>query len=171
MISRADGWPGLKGGKTGHRSPLARLATCHCACNPPPPTLPPQGIANGTLTVGDAVLFVTLMQQLYGPLNFFGTCESLTSQPADLTRMVVWMVPATPSAHARWPCPVHAMRARARAQQPVCILHSTLCLLLAVACRGRQATARPALPAPYNLCHAPYSPAQRAMFPTALSDL
>ncbi len=35
----------------------------------------PQGIANGTLTVGDAVLFVTLMQQLYGPLNFFGTCE------------------------------------------------------------------------------------------------
>ena len=34
-----------------------------------------QGIANGSLTVGDAVLFVTLMQQLYGPLNFFGTCE------------------------------------------------------------------------------------------------
>lgn len=34
----------------------------------------PQGIANGSLTVGDAVLFVTLMQQLYGPLNFFGTC-------------------------------------------------------------------------------------------------
>ena len=50
---------------------------------PPCPTTPnvslplprPQGIANGSLTVGDAVLFVTLMQQLYGPLNFFGTCE------------------------------------------------------------------------------------------------
>ena len=34
-----------------------------------------QGIADGSLTVGDAVLFVTLMSQLYGPLNFFGTCR------------------------------------------------------------------------------------------------
>ena len=32
-----------------------------------------QGVANGELTVGDAVLFVTLMQQLYAPLNYFGT--------------------------------------------------------------------------------------------------
>ncbi|DBB08612.1 TPA: hypothetical protein ACH3X3_008741 [Trebouxia sp. C0006] len=32
-----------------------------------------QGVANGSLTVGDAVLFVTLMQQLYAPLNYFGT--------------------------------------------------------------------------------------------------
>ena len=32
-----------------------------------------KGIANGSLTVGDAVLFVTLMQQLYAPLNF---CQS-----------------------------------------------------------------------------------------------
>lgn len=31
------------------------------------------GVANGTLTVGDTVLFVTMMQQLYAPLNFFGT--------------------------------------------------------------------------------------------------
>lgn len=31
------------------------------------------GIADGSLTVGDAVLFVTLMQQLYAPLNMFGT--------------------------------------------------------------------------------------------------
>lgn len=42
---------------------------------PPLPPTPLQGIADGSLTVGDAVLFVTLMQQLYGPLNFFGTCE------------------------------------------------------------------------------------------------
>jgi hypothetical protein len=26
------------------------------------------------------VLFVTLMQQLYGPLNFFGTCEGPSCQ-------------------------------------------------------------------------------------------
>ena len=32
-----------------------------------------QGVAEGALTVGDAVLFVTLMQQLYAPLNYFGT--------------------------------------------------------------------------------------------------
>ena len=31
------------------------------------------GVADGSLTVGDAVLFVTLMQQLYAPLNFFGS--------------------------------------------------------------------------------------------------
>lgn len=31
------------------------------------------GVAHGTLTVGDTVLFVTMMQQLYAPLNFFGT--------------------------------------------------------------------------------------------------
>ncbi|EFN52666.1 hypothetical protein CHLNCDRAFT_58798 [Chlorella variabilis] len=38
------------------------------------------GIANGSLTVGDAVLFVTLMQQLYGPLNFFGTYYRMIQQ-------------------------------------------------------------------------------------------
>ena len=32
-----------------------------------------QGVAKGRLTVGDAVLFITLMQQLYAPLNYFGT--------------------------------------------------------------------------------------------------
>lgn len=31
-----------------------------------------QGVASGSLTVGDAVLFVTLIQQLYQPLNYFG---------------------------------------------------------------------------------------------------
>ena len=31
------------------------------------------GVADGSLTVGDVVLFVTLMQQLYAPLNFFGS--------------------------------------------------------------------------------------------------
>jgi ATP-binding cassette subfamily B (MDR/TAP) protein 6 len=30
-------------------------------------------VADGKLTVGDAVLFITLMQQLYGPLNYFGS--------------------------------------------------------------------------------------------------
>lgn len=39
-----------------------------------------KGIANGSLTVGDAVLFVTLMQQLYGPLNFFGTYYRMIQQ-------------------------------------------------------------------------------------------
>ena len=47
----------------------------HPAVQPPVLCYRLQGIANGSLTVGDAVLFVTLMQQLYGPLNFFGTCE------------------------------------------------------------------------------------------------
>ena len=32
-----------------------------------------QGAAKGSLTVGDTVLFLTIMQQLYGPLNYFGT--------------------------------------------------------------------------------------------------
>jgi ATP-binding cassette subfamily B (MDR/TAP) protein 6 len=31
------------------------------------------GVAQGTLSVGDTVLFVSMMQQLYAPLNFFGT--------------------------------------------------------------------------------------------------
>lgn len=30
-------------------------------------------MADGLLTVGDAVLFITLMQQLYAPLNYFGS--------------------------------------------------------------------------------------------------
>lgn len=31
------------------------------------------GVARGTLTVGDAVLFITLMNQLYVPLTYFGS--------------------------------------------------------------------------------------------------
>lgn len=38
------------------------------------------GIAQGHLTVGDAVLFVTLMQQLYAPLNFFGSYYRMIQQ-------------------------------------------------------------------------------------------
>jgi ABC-type transport system involved in Fe-S cluster assembly fused permease/ATPase subunit len=30
-------------------------------------------VTSGDLTVGDAVLFLTLMSQIYGPLNFFGS--------------------------------------------------------------------------------------------------
>lgn len=32
-----------------------------------------RGVVVGTLTVGDAVLFVTLMNQLYVPLTYFGS--------------------------------------------------------------------------------------------------
>jgi ABC-type multidrug transport system fused ATPase/permease subunit len=32
-----------------------------------------RGVARGTLTVGDTVLFVTMMQQLYVPLTYFGS--------------------------------------------------------------------------------------------------
>ena len=32
-----------------------------------------RGIVAGALTVGDAVLFLTLMNQLYAPLSFFGS--------------------------------------------------------------------------------------------------
>jgi len=31
-----------------------------------------QGVANGTLTVGDTILFLSLLSQLYAPLNYFG---------------------------------------------------------------------------------------------------
>jgi ABC-type multidrug transport system fused ATPase/permease subunit len=34
----------------------------------------------GKLTVGDTVLFLTLMAQLYGPLNFFGTYYRVIQQ-------------------------------------------------------------------------------------------
>ncbi|KAF6263960.1 hypothetical protein COO60DRAFT_265125 [Scenedesmus sp. NREL 46B-D3] len=36
--------------------------------------------AQGTMTVGDTVLFLTLMAQLYGPLNFFGTYYRVIQQ-------------------------------------------------------------------------------------------
>ena len=45
-----------------------------------------QGVASGSLTVGDAVLFVTLIQQLYQPLNYFG--KLLRSSEADAS---VWL--------------------------------------------------------------------------------
>lgn len=31
------------------------------------------GCSRGTLTVGDTVLFITMMQQLYVPLTYFGS--------------------------------------------------------------------------------------------------
>jgi ATP-binding cassette subfamily B (MDR/TAP) protein 6 len=36
--------------------------------------------AQGSMTVGDTVLFLTLMAQLYGPLNFFGTYYRVIQQ-------------------------------------------------------------------------------------------
>lgn len=46
---------------------LCSIGQCQSGCSAL------QGVADGQLTVGDAVLFVTLMQQLYAPLNYFGT--------------------------------------------------------------------------------------------------
>lgn len=37
-------------------------------------------VATGDLTVGDAVLFLTLMGQLYGPLNYFGSYYRVIQQ-------------------------------------------------------------------------------------------
>lgn len=37
-------------------------------------------VPQGVLTVGDTVLFLTLMAQLYGPLNFFGTYYRVIQQ-------------------------------------------------------------------------------------------
>jgi hypothetical protein len=54
---------------------LPPLAPTHPPPHPsphPPPHRPPRPTPQGTLTVGDTVLFLTLMAQLYGPLNFFG---------------------------------------------------------------------------------------------------
>ncbi len=51
-----------------------RLCRYNCTlilCKPEVRVLTLQGVANGSLTVGDAVLFVTLIQQLYAPLNYF----------------------------------------------------------------------------------------------------
>lgn len=37
-------------------------------------------MARGDLTVGDTVLFLTMMAQLYAPLNFFGTYYRIIQQ-------------------------------------------------------------------------------------------
>jgi len=39
-----------------------------------------KGVSKGELTVGDVVLFLSLMAQLYGPLNFFGTYYRVIQQ-------------------------------------------------------------------------------------------
>jgi ATP-binding cassette subfamily B (MDR/TAP) protein 6 len=39
-----------------------------------------RGVAAGELTVGDVVLFVTMLNQLYAPLNFFGTYYRVIQQ-------------------------------------------------------------------------------------------
>lgn len=41
-----------------------------------------RGVCDGSLTVGDAVLFVTMMNQLYIPLTFFGSYYRQASLPA-----------------------------------------------------------------------------------------
>ena len=42
-------------------------------CSQLQPVLRLQGVAKGTLTVGDAVLFIAMVQQLSAPLNYFGS--------------------------------------------------------------------------------------------------
>ena len=47
------------------------LVACTCCMGIEPGSL--QGVARGTLTVGDAVLFIAMVQQLSAPLNYFGS--------------------------------------------------------------------------------------------------
>lgn len=66
----------------GHEGRLPAAAGGRTAWHQPPLSLclrptAPQGIADGSLTVGDAVLFVTLMQQLYGALSSLGWLDVL----------------------------------------------------------------------------------------------
>eukprot|EP00891_Asterochloris_glomerata_P000737 jgi/Astpho2/737/e_gw1.00015.6.1_t len=47
-----------------------------------------KGVANGSLSVGDTVLFITILQQLYVPLNYFGTYyRSLQTSMIDLENL------------------------------------------------------------------------------------
>ncbi|KIY95291.1 ATP-binding cassette sub-family B member 6, partial [Monoraphidium neglectum] len=48
-----------------------------------------RGVARGNLTVGDTVLFVTMMQQLYVPLTFFGSYYRQVQQRAVLQEAVL----------------------------------------------------------------------------------
>lgn len=63
-----------------------------------------QGVANGSLTVGDAVLFVTLIQQLYAPLNYF---VSVGRHPRGTCGPIEELCEHTNLAH---PCAVSAQR-------------------------------------------------------------
>ena len=56
-----------------------------------------QGVAEGRLSVGDAVLFITLMQQLYGPLNYFG---SYCARPLCGWRQVTGLSSTVTGSHA-----------------------------------------------------------------------
>ena len=60
-----------------------------------------QGVGNGSLTVGDAVLFITLMQQLCVPLNYFGSYyRSLQTNFIDMENMFD-LLSANPSIQVR----------------------------------------------------------------------
>mgnify|MGYP001807331395 CR=1 FL=1 len=54
--------------------PSLQPTRIHPLTHPPTPApAPAAGVADHSLTVGDSVLFLSLMAQLYGPLNFFGS--------------------------------------------------------------------------------------------------
>ena len=84
------------------QQPLASIsAFCSCLA---------QGVAEGRQTVGDAVLFITLMQQLYAPLNYFGSyCApwpSVSLRPVlALSGCVSWVVGRCAPLHSLiWSC-------------------------------------------------------------------
>ena len=54
-----------------------------------------QGVAKGTLTVGDTILFLSLLSQLYAPLNYFGERHYL----AALSRTLAGPNPQLISVH------------------------------------------------------------------------
>jgi len=82
-----------------------------------------QGVANGTLTVGDTILFLSLLSQLYAPLNYFGVrlpcnapARTLAGQQHELSCRHVFcrlLLSQYPAEHAR-----HGQYAQPSGDQP-----------------------------------------------------